>query len=80
MQQKESSMSNTYRILVKEICNHHFKEWSGHLTLFPQANGETYMDMSFSEQPVLYADQDQTVCCNRTELSIEFIEDIPSRM
>jgi hypothetical protein len=80
MQQKESIMNNTYRILVKEICDHHFKEWSGYLTLYPQANGDTYLDVSFSDKPVLYAYQDQTVCCNMAELSIEFIEDIPSRM
>jgi hypothetical protein len=80
MQQKESIMKNTYCILVKEIYDHHFKEWYGYLTLFPQANGETCLDVSFSDKPVLNADQDHTVCCNRTELSIEFFENIPSHM
>ena len=71
-------MKNKYHILVKEMCDHHFKEWSGYLTLFPQENGETYLDVSFSDESVFHAYQDQTQSCDKSDLSIEFIDVMPA--
>ncbi len=71
-------MNNTYRILVKEMCEHYFKEWYGYLTLFPQENGDTYLDVSFTNESVFHVYQDQTQICNTADLSIEFIEVMPA--
>ena len=70
----ESNRMNTYRILVKETQDHHTTEWFGSLKLIPQEDGETFLDISITDQEVLYDSKDQSWDPNIAILSIEFIE------
>ena len=74
MESKEINKMNTYHILVKETQDHHIIEWFGNLTLIPQENGETFLDISFTGQEELSDSQDQPWDRNITVLSIEYLE------
>jgi hypothetical protein len=74
MEPKGINKMNTYHILVKEIQDYHINEWFGRLTLVPQENGETFLDISFTGQEELPDSQDQPWDHDITVLSIEYIE------
>lgn len=66
--------SNTYRIRVKETFESHFADWLGNLAVLPQANGETCLVASFSDQSALRGFLDQLWNLNITVISVERIE------
>jgi hypothetical protein len=74
MDQKKSYQSNTYRILVKENLDHPISDWYGDLTIIPQANGETLLVGSFTDQPALRGFLDQLWNLNITVITVERIE------
>ena len=71
METTESSLKNMYHILVKETRHQHTTEWFGYLTILPQENGEIFVDLSFADQPVIYASQDRA--CDHGDSGV-FIE------
>ena len=74
MERKISHEMNTYHILVQETLEHHITEWFGSLTLIPQENGVTCLDISFIDQQVKCDSQDQSWDPNINFLSIEYLE------
>jgi hypothetical protein len=74
MEPKASNTQNTYRILVEETNDQQIIEWFGNLTLSPQENGETFVDISFNNEPVSRGFQDKLWNCSIPGLSIECIE------
>jgi hypothetical protein len=63
-----------YHILVKETQDHNIIEWSGSLTLIPQENGETFVDISFNDEEIYRNIQDQPFNPDIAELSIELMD------
>jgi hypothetical protein len=63
-----------YHILVKETQDHHIIEWSGSLTLIPQENGETFVDISFNDEKIYRNIQDQPIDPDIAELSIKLMD------
>ena len=60
METEGTSLNYFYHILVKVGHDHSSTEWHGYLTLYPQENGEIFVDLSFSDQPVVQLSQDQS--------------------
>ena len=63
-----------YHILVIETQGHHITEWSGNLTLIPLENGETFVDISFSDEEIYRNLQDRSLDPDIAELSIELMD------
>jgi hypothetical protein len=74
MEPKEFDTMNTYNVLVKNTLDHYATEWFGSLTLVSQENGETFLDISFSDQEILCESLDQSWDPNNAVLSIEITE------
>lgn len=58
MDMQEYYLNNTYQILVREMNDGRLFEWFGYLTLSSQENGEIFIDLSFDDQPVEFANQE----------------------
>jgi hypothetical protein len=54
MNLRVNSPIDAYRLAVIETRDHHVVEWSGCLTISAQDNGETFIDISFDDQPVFH--------------------------
>ena len=52
MDLRVDSPIDTYRLAVIETHDHQVVEWSGSLTISAQGNGETFIDISFDDQPI----------------------------
>jgi hypothetical protein len=63
-----------YHILVIETQDNHIIEWSGNLTLIPLENGETFVDISFSDEEIYRNLQDRSLDPDIAELSIELMD------
>ncbi len=74
MDQNTPNQQNTYRIRVKETLDHYFTDWLGSLSLIPQANGETLIIGSFTDQPALRGFLEQLWNLNITVINVERIE------
>ena len=59
MEPTEANLKIVYHLLFIEAFDQHTTEWLGNLTLYPQANGETYIDFSFDDRPALPAPSGQ---------------------
>jgi hypothetical protein len=68
------SKIDEYHILVKETQDHHIIEWSGSLTLIPQENGETFVEITFNDEEIYRNIQDQPFDPDNAELTIELMD------
>lgn len=64
-------LENKYQLQVIEVHDHHTTEWFGSLTLYPQDDGEIFIDISFSDQPVFHASHDRSCDHGDSGLFIE---------
>jgi hypothetical protein len=60
MDTKGTNSIHTYHILFKETDDQLANVWLGSLTFSPHVNGETYIDISFTDRPVSSISQDQS--------------------
>jgi hypothetical protein len=74
METMEFYTLNTFNVLVKKILDSHTTEWFGSLTLILKENGETFLDISFSDQEIIHELHDQPWNLKNAGLSVEIME------
>jgi hypothetical protein len=74
MELKKLNIMNSYNVLVKNTIDYHTTGWFGNLILIVKENGETFLDISFSDQEIIHELHDQPWNLKNAGLSIEITE------
>lgn len=71
MDPQENSLINSYRLVVTETYDHQVVEWSGSLTISASGVSSSFIDITFSEQPLVRCIQKEDASSTGEGISIE---------